>query len=112
MNAFHTAMAVMSDAFVAAACAGLPTLLCRARQAQELHTATHEHSVRVLTGLPGLDAALRIGLPPGAITELVGPAGVGKSQMCYTIALQVRTLCSAQNCSSGVGHEGRADSHS
>jgi RecA/RadA recombinase len=37
----------------------------------------------------GLDAALRGGLPPGVITELVGPAGVGKSQTCYTIALQV-----------------------
>jgi ABC-type branched-subunit amino acid transport system ATPase component len=39
--------------------------------------------------LQGLDAVLRGGLPPGVITELVGPAGVGKSQTCYTIALQV-----------------------
>jgi RecA/RadA recombinase len=36
-----------------------------------------------------LDDALRIGLPPAAITELVGPAGVGKSQFCYSLALQV-----------------------
>jgi hypothetical protein len=34
-----------------------------------------------------LDAALRVGLPPGAITELVGPAGVGKSQMAMGLAL-------------------------
>lgn len=35
---------------------------------------------RVPIGLPALDAALRGGLPGGAITELVGPAGVGKTQ--------------------------------
>ncbi|WIA20433.1 hypothetical protein OEZ85_004846 [Tetradesmus obliquus] len=57
--------------------------------ALELHTTSRQHSVRVLTGLQGLDAALRGGLPAGVITELVGPAGVGKSQTCYTIALQV-----------------------
>jgi hypothetical protein len=34
-----------------------------------------------------LDAALRVGVPPGAITELVGPAGVGKSQMAMGLAL-------------------------
>eukprot|EP00878_Enallax_costatus_P014034 GHUV01014676.1.p1 GENE.GHUV01014676.1~~GHUV01014676.1.p1 ORF type:complete len:342 (+),score=88.81 GHUV01014676.1:305-1330(+) len=57
--------------------------------ALDLHSTLHDHSVRIYTGLPGLDTALRIGLPPGAITELVGPAGVGKSQFCYTLALQV-----------------------
>jgi RecA/RadA recombinase len=36
-----------------------------------------------------LDDALRIGVPPAAITELVGPASVGKSQFCYTLTLQV-----------------------
>lgn len=36
-----------------------------------------------------LDDALRIGVPPAAITELVGPASVGKSQFCYTVTLQV-----------------------
>jgi hypothetical protein len=40
--------------------------------------------------LQALDDALRIGVPPAAITELVGPATVGKSQFCYTLALQVR----------------------
>ena len=34
-----------------------------------------------------LDAALRVGVPRGAITELVGPAGVGKSQMAMGLAL-------------------------
>lgn len=30
------------------------------------------------TGLPGLDRALRKGVPVGAISEFVGPAGVGE----------------------------------
>jgi hypothetical protein len=34
-----------------------------------------------------LDGALRRGIPRGAITELVGPAGVGKSQLCHMLAL-------------------------
>jgi len=34
------------------------------------------------TGLPALDAILRGGLPRGLLTELVGPAGVGKTQLC------------------------------
>lgn len=41
----------------------------------------------VPTLLQGLDAALRGGVPPGAITELVGPAGVGKTQMCFMVTL-------------------------
>eukprot|EP00899_Mesostigma_viride_P003062 jgi/Mesvir1/12757/Mv26051-RA.3 len=32
--------------------------------------------------LPELDATLRGGLPIGSIVELVGPAGVGKTQVC------------------------------
>ncbi len=35
-----------------------------------------------------LDGALRRGLPCGSITELVGPGGVGKSQMCHMMALR------------------------
>lgn len=38
------------------------------------------------TGLPDLDAALRRGIPMGAVTEIVGPASVGKSQMCHMLA--------------------------
>jgi len=47
--------------------------------------------------LQGLDAALRVGVPAGAIMELVGPAGVGKSQFCYSLALQVQQK--AHSCS-------------
>lgn len=34
-----------------------------------------------------LDQALRGGMPCGRITELVGPAGVGKTQLCFTLAV-------------------------
>lgn len=33
------------------------------------------------TGLKGLDAALCGGIPFGVLTELVGPAGIGKTQV-------------------------------
>ena len=37
------------------------------------------------TGLHSLDEALHGGIQPGTITELVGRAGVGKTQMCLTL---------------------------
>jgi RAD51-like protein 1 len=43
-------------------------------------------SSRFATTLPRLDDALRGGLPSGGITELVGPAGVGKTQVCMMLA--------------------------
>jgi RAD51-like protein 1 len=39
------------------------------------------------TMLPPLDAALMGGLPPGSITEVVGPAGLGKTQFCLGMCL-------------------------
>lgn len=33
------------------------------------------------TGLPALDASLWGGIPFGVITEVVGPAGIGKTQV-------------------------------
>lgn len=36
-----------------------------------------------------LDGALRLGVPVGSITELVGPGGVGKSQLSHMLALAV-----------------------
>ncbi len=38
------------------------------------------------TGHPPLDAHLGGGLPSHAISELVGPAGVGKTQLCLAVA--------------------------
>ncbi len=40
---------------------------------------------RVRTALPPLDAALGGGLPPGSVTEVVGPAGAGKTQLCLAV---------------------------
>ncbi|KAK9043294.1 hypothetical protein V6N11_071640 [Hibiscus sabdariffa] len=39
------------------------------------------------TGLKGLDAALCGGIPFGVLTELVGPAGIGKTQLCLKLSL-------------------------
>ncbi|KAL3750886.1 DNA repair protein RAD51 homolog 2 isoform X2 [Eucalyptus grandis] len=39
------------------------------------------------TGLKGLDEALFGGIPFGVITELVGPAGIGKTQFCLKLSL-------------------------
>ncbi|XP_020552214.1 DNA repair protein RAD51 homolog 2 isoform X2 [Sesamum indicum] len=39
------------------------------------------------TRLKGLDAALFGGIPFGVVTELVGPAGIGKTQFCLKLAL-------------------------
>lgn len=38
-----------------------------------------------------LDEALRGGMPCGRLTELVGPAGVGKTQLCFTLAVAAAT---------------------
>lgn len=37
------------------------------------------------TRLKGLDAALCGGIPFGVVTELVGPAGIGKTQVIFEI---------------------------
>lgn len=39
------------------------------------------------TGLYEIDAALRGGVPAGSITEVVGPAGLGKTQLCLTLSV-------------------------
>lgn len=41
------------------------------------------------THLKGLDAALCGGLPFGALTELVGPSGIGKTQVCRLFTLLI-----------------------
>ena len=38
------------------------------------------------TGLPALDAALGGGIRMGIVTEIVGPAGAGKTQLCLCLA--------------------------
>lgn len=53
-----------------------------AKRASEAH--------HLATGLPALDAALRGGAPCGGITELVGPAGAGKTQLCSQLCVQAQ----------------------
>ncbi|KAG2449106.1 hypothetical protein HYH02_005854 [Chlamydomonas schloesseri] len=51
--------------------------------------ATAEAPPPLRTGLPTLDSALRLGVPLGSITELVGPGGVGKSQLSHMLTAGV-----------------------
>mmetsp|Transcript_13067 Transcript_13067/g.15767 ORF Transcript_13067/g.15767 Transcript_13067/m.15767 type:complete len:505 (+) Transcript_13067:671-2185(+) len=46
-----------------------------------------EEKTHLFTNLPALDQNLRGGVPMKGITELVGPAGVGKTQMCQMLAV-------------------------
>ncbi|EXC33216.1 DNA repair protein RAD51-2-like protein [Morus notabilis] len=45
------------------------------------------HGGHLPTGLKGLDEALCGGIPFGVLTELVGPAGIGKTQFCMKLSL-------------------------
>ncbi|KAL8115644.1 hypothetical protein AgCh_022229 [Apium graveolens] len=45
------------------------------------------HPGHLPTHLKGLDAALCGGIPTGVLTELVGPAGIGKTQFCLKFSL-------------------------
>ncbi|XP_031485091.1 DNA repair protein RAD51 homolog 2 isoform X2 [Nymphaea colorata] len=51
------------------------------------------------TTLKGLDKALFGGIPFGALTELVGPAGIGKTQFCLKLSLlaALPTSCGGLN---------------
>ncbi|KAK4255018.1 hypothetical protein QN277_008081 [Acacia crassicarpa] len=52
------------------------------------HRVQHENLAGHLpTRLKGLDDALCGGIPFGALTELVGPAGIGKTQFCLKLSL-------------------------
>ena len=46
-----------------------------------------ENSLYMSTGIPGLDVVLCGGLPVGRITELCGPPGIGKTQLCFNCCL-------------------------
>ncbi|CAI5996271.1 unnamed protein product, partial [Closterium sp. NIES-64] len=52
--------------------------------------------------LPALDAALAGGLPCGAITEIAGPAGAGKTQMCMQAAVMATLPASAGGFNASV----------
>eukprot|EP00850_Spirogloea_muscicola_P021697 SM000258S09113 [mRNA] locus=s258:147916:150966:- [translate_table: standard] len=49
--------------------------------------AAREQAAPLKSSLEELDLALGGGIPLGAVTELVGPAGVGKTQFCLMLAI-------------------------
>lgn len=48
---------------------------------------SQEHPAHLRTMLAPLDTALLGGLPAGSVTELVGPAGLGKTQFCLGMCI-------------------------
>ena len=61
-------------------------------QADGVLPSSHPRRCRCPTGLHMLDRALRGGLLCGHVTEVAGPACVGKTQMCMQLVAQ--SLCS------------------
>lgn len=57
----------------------LQALALLEHRVQSEHLAGH-----LATRLKGLDRALCGGIPFGVVTELVGPAGIGKTQVCQS----------------------------
>lgn len=45
---------------------------------------------------------MKNGLPPSSLIEFVGPAGVGKSQMCFQLSLIVAAPIEVGGLASGV----------
>ena len=61
----------------------------RARTAAQMHARWIALNRSVPTGLRALDEALGgRGVPSDSVTELVGRAGVGKTQTCFTLTVQ------------------------
>ncbi|KAK6935977.1 LOW QUALITY PROTEIN: DNA recombination and repair protein Rad51-like, C-terminal, partial [Dillenia turbinata] len=54
---------------------------------EQRYQSKHLLGVHLPTCLRGLDEALCGGIPFGALTELVGPAGIGKAQFCLKLSL-------------------------
>ncbi|KAL0591414.1 hypothetical protein ABG067_001445 [Albugo candida] len=59
------------------------------RTAFEVFLANVNHPKQLRTNLSSLDTALGGGLHLGAITEIAGVAGVGKTQFAMTVAIQI-----------------------
>jgi len=55
------------------------------RSAHEIYAQALARDKFLATRLKALDAALRGGVQAGGISELVGPAGVGKTQLCMML---------------------------
>ena len=74
------------------------------QSALELHSRLLNLNTSVLTGLPALDSALGQGIPSDIVTELVGRAGVGKTQTCFTLSVQacLPTLLDMAESTSGT----------
>ncbi|GBG77070.1 hypothetical protein CBR_g23396 [Chara braunii] len=68
-----------------AVCPPCRTVLELVREEDEASKAGRPRSLK--TRLRAVDHALLGGIPLGAITELVGPAGIGKTQFCFMLSV-------------------------
>jgi DNA repair protein RadA len=51
------------------------------------HRNNSKNQLRILTGSKRLDDVLGGGIERGAVTELIGPAGTGKTELCLTLSV-------------------------
>ncbi|XP_004294689.1 PREDICTED: DNA repair protein RAD51 homolog 2 isoform X2 [Fragaria vesca subsp. vesca] len=81
----------VSMAQVTSAIARISEITCPPYQTvlslMEQRVQTEHMGGHLSTQLKGLDQALCGGIPFGVLTELVGPAGIGKTQFCLKLAL-------------------------
>jgi DNA repair protein RadA len=61
------------------------------RSAEDLYNTKKEQQ-KLSTGCKVLDSILGGGIEPGVLTEFYGSAGVGKTQLCYTLSVMVQQL--------------------
>ncbi len=71
------------------------------RRASEILRSRRASEASIATGLKPVDDALCGGVANGAITELVGRSGCGKTQLCLTLSAMVG-LRAARRLQSGV----------
>lgn len=80
-------------------------LLSVARAVAPTSVSAHDllhRSRSVRTSIEALDAALGGGLRAGAVTEVVGPAGAGKTQACLAACAACAAPLDAGGCGGGV----------
>lgn len=67
----------------------VPILISSAAELLEQRNNTNNH-LRISTGSKRLDDLLGGGIERGAVTEIVGPSGTGKTQLCLTLSVKAQ----------------------
>lgn len=67
----------------------VPILISSAAELLEQRNNTNNH-LRISTGSKRLDDLLGGGIERGAVTEIVGPSGTGKTQLCFMLSVKAQ----------------------